>query len=342
MGRWGRPGRPGLNDKHLLLVPSTCPVEEISDLVNCRVPSGSLARDGEVRFGRSSRLSGPYELSMEQAVDAEVPMPWTLVYALEAPVEREDPPPAGLDDRDGFAHAFPDGMPWREEERALRLLVGIARRVHGAVRIRAGGLVHPDPDRAVDMVIHSPTWLDPRVVHGVVLQVLPDAVLAVDGADWDGPDEQSYSGARIAPDTGDDPLTADELSALHAVADDHDLAALSGPDTIDAYAVVAELGERDDEGRGADGAIEVLAHVTEQGEPAVANQEWAAHPFVTYEVRWACPQPEERERRSPAREYVASRERVRPALRAVARSVVEVSGGVLTDEDGFRLDRYAL
>lgn len=342
MGRWGRAAGSPLRDQHLLLVPSTCPVREVSDLVASRVPRGSLARDGEVRFGRHSRLSGPVELTMEQAVDAAVPMPWTVVYVLETPTEREDPPPPGLDDRDGFAHVFPDGLPWREEARALRLLVGVARRLHGAVRVVGGSLLHPDPERAVDIVIHSPTWLDPHVVHGLVLRTLPEAELAVDGADWVGPDEAAYSGARVADDTADDPLTGAELSALHEAADAADLAALSGEDTIDGYAIVAELGERGPDGQGVDGALEVLVHVTPDGEPAVADQEWGTHPFVSYEVRWACPHPEDRERRRPAPAYLAARERVRPVVLAVARTVVEASGGVVTDEDGFRLDRYAL
>ncbi len=342
MARWGRPAQPALRERHLLLVPSTCPVAEISELVSCRVPSGSLLRDGEVRFGRHSRLSGPFELTMEQAVDADVPMPWTLAYALEAPHEREDPPPPGLDDRDGLARAFPDGLPWREEERALRLLVGLARRVHGAVRVAGGGMLQPDPDRAVDILVHSPTWLDPELVHGIVLRVLPHAELAVDAADWAGPDEQAYSGARIAGDTGEDPLVAEELAALHVVADENDLQALADEDTIDAYAVVAELGERGADGHGVDGAVEVLVHVSDPGEPSVADQDWAAHPFVSYEVRWSCPEPEERERRRPSPSYVAARERVRPVVHAVAHALVEVSGGVVTDEDGFRLDRYTL
>lgn len=347
MARWGLGRERGdatgeLRAHHLLLVPSTVGAEEVGDLLASRVPSGSLAQDGEVRFGRHSRLHGPFQLSMEEAVDAQVPMPWTLAYALDAPVEREDPPPPGLDDRDGLGHAFPGGLPWREEGRALRLLIGMARRLHGAVRVQGGMLLHPDPERAIDIVVHSPNWLDPGVVHGIVLRVLPEAELAVDGADWDGPDEQAYSGERIAGDTGHDPLSTADLEALHTAADQRDMQVLGGEDTIDAYAVVGEVGRRGPDGRGLDGAVEVLVHVTEPGEPSVAGQEWAAYPFVSYEVRWSCPVPEERDRRNPDAAYLAARERVRPVVNEVARALVEAVGGVVTDEDGFRLDRYAL
>ena len=333
----------GLRSRHLLLLPTTATPADVADLVRSRVPDSALDTDGEARLGRYCRLYGPFQLTMETAVDAGVPMPWTLAYALDAPVERDLPPRPGEDDRDGFAWAFPDGLPWRDEGRALQLMVGLARRLHGAVRVVGGRLVQPDPDRAVDIVIHSPHWLDPTVVHGVVARVLPTAELAVDGRDWSGPDEATYSGATIAADTADDPLDAAELAALHALADERDMAALAAEDTIDAYAVVGELpAGRPDVVRHSDGAIEVLVHVNEGGEPSVAGHDWGAHPFVTYEVRWACPQPMERERRLPDSAYLAQRERVRPTLLAVARALIEATGGVVTDEDGFRLDRYHL
>jgi len=188
IGRWStsRPaadfpdgeGPAGLRSRHLLLLPTTVTPAEVGALIRSRVPDAALERDGEVRLGRHCRIHGPYELTMEDAVDAGVPMPWTLAYALDAPIEREDPPEPGHDDRDGFAHAFPDGLPWREEGRALHLLVGLARRLHGAVRVSGGALMHPDAERAVDVVIHSPTWLEPEVVHGIVARILPGAELA--------------------------------------------------------------------------------------------------------------------------------------------------------------------
>lgn len=332
-------GPAGLRHRHLLLLPSTVTPEDLGALIRSRLPHSDLAVTGEVTIGRRSRLAGPFELTMEDAVDAAVPMPWTLVYALQSPVERESPPPPGLDDRDGFAYAFPDGLPWREEGRALHLLVALARRLHGAVRVAQGPLVQPDPDRSVDLLIHSPIWLDPSVVHGLVLRVLPGARLAVDGHEWAGPDADVYSGARIAADTSRDPLSTAELTALHAAADEVDLAALRGEPTIDAFAVVADLAT----GHGVDdGEVDVLVHVTEPGEPSVADQPWGTGRFVTYEVRWACSQPEERERRHPSEDYLASRDRVRPVLLAVARVLVEATGGVVTDEDGLKIDRYSL
>lgn len=327
-----------LAERHLLLVPSTVRVDDVDALVRARVRGAELARDGEVQLGRHSRLVGPFQLSMEEAVDAAVPMPWTVVYVVESPVEREDPPMEGTDDRDGFAFAFPEGLPWRDEGRALHLLVSLARRLHGAVRTAGThALVTPDPDRAMDFFVHAPFWLDAQVLAGVVARELPTARLAVEGADWSGPPDEAYSGEAIAEETAEAPLSQDQLDALHAHADAADLDVMSGEDVIDAYAVVGEVGPG-----GADGAVEVVVHVAEEDEVAVADQEWAGRPFVTYEIRWVCPDPADRERRVPEPHHVASRERVRPVLRAVTHAVVEATSGVVCDEDGFLVDRYSL
>lgn len=357
VGQASRTTAADLRRYHLLLVPSTVSVTEVSRLVASRTRAGDgLDRNGEARFGRSSRLFGPIELSMEDAVDADVPLPWTMVYALDAPVEREDPPLPDLDDRDGFSAAFPEGMPWREEERGLRLIVGIARRLHGAVRVSgnaSGRLIHPDPDRAMDVSILSPTWLDPEVTLSLVRRTRPDAALAVDGADWHGPAQEVYSGEAIFADLDEDHLTQDELDALHHAADQVDIETLSAEDTVDAYAVVADLGVPLPRGRhsapapngvegGTDGALEVMVHVSEPGEPALIGLDWANHAFVSYQVRWAPPDLHDAERRHPSAEHLAARERVRPMLRGVAHSLVEALEGVVLDEDGFPLDRYSL
>jgi hypothetical protein len=327
-----------LSAMHLLLVPSTVHPDDVCDLVRARVPSSELDRTGQTALGRHSAISGPYELSMEDAVDAAVPMPWTVVYALSAPIEREDPPLPGADDRDGLADAFPDGMPWREEGRALQLLVALARRVGGAVRVAGRQtLIQPDLHRAVDVIIHSPYWLDPDVLLGVVQHALPTAQLEIEGTDWNGPSDAAYSGAAASPYVKDSPISPYDLSQLHHVADQNDMAVMAADHVIDAFAVAGDIGPY-----GEDGAIEVLVHVGREREPAVAGQSWADQPFVTYEVRWAPADWEERERRVPCAPFQASRQRVQPLVRAISRMIVEATGGVVTDEDGFWLDRYTL
>jgi hypothetical protein len=325
-----------LRSHHLLLVPSTVAVEEVSDLVSARVMYGDLARDGEVPLGRHSRLVGPFELNMEEAVDAGVPMPWTVVYALDAPVEREDPPLPGLDDRDGFAFAFPRGLPWREEGRGLHLVVALARRLHGAVRVAGSELIQPDPERAVDYTVRSPYWLDPDTLKAVVSRELPTAELALEGMEWSGPTPDLYSGLAYADDIAHDPLHAEDLAWLHQQADAYDMNALAGEDSVDAYAVAGPIGD------GRAGGIEVRVHVAPAPEPAVIRQEWADGPYVVYEVRWICPDQAQRERRVPHPEFAAMRRHAAEEVLAVTRSVVEAASGVVTDEDGFWVDRYFL
>ena len=287
-------------------------------------------------IGRHSRIAGPFQLSMEDAVDAAVPMPWTVCYYLEAPVEREDPPLPGADDRDGFASAFPDGLPWRDEGRALQLMVSLARRLQGAVRVAGSPqVILPDPERAVDHVVHSPVWLDPDVLVAVIGRELPNARLAVESRDWGGPSDASYSGALVGESLlADDPLTAEELHGLHAAADRVDLDVLAGDVVVDAFAVIGDQGH--------DGAVEVLVHLSDGDEPAVAAEPWADRDYVTYEIRWANPHPEDRERRHPPESFVAARRRMAPRVVAVTRAVVEATSGVVVDEDGFRVDRYEL
>lgn len=352
VGRWRRRGGAddasthdpevlaALRATHLLLVPSTASAEDVSDLVRARVPlAGNLATDGEVSLGRLSRLTGPYVLTMEDAVGAGVPMPWTVVYALETPIEREDPPLAGVDDRDGFAHSFPDGLPWREEGRTLGLLVAMARRLGGAVRV--GGrdtLIQPDPQRAVDHVVHSPFWLEPETMRGVVAREVPTARLAAAGEVWTGPTESAYTGALILADLAREPVGGGAV-ARHSVGAQVDMAGLGAPDIVDAYSVIAPLGPG-----GHHGAVEVLVHVADPDEPAAHHEEWGRRPFVSYEIRWLNAEADsfERERRHPDPRYLDLRGRVAPVVLAVTRSVVEATSGIVTDEDGFWLDRYRL
>jgi hypothetical protein len=204
-------------------------------------------------------------------------MPWTICYALQVPAEREDPPLPGADDRDGFASAFPDGLPWRDEGRALHLLAALARRLGGAVRT-AGTLqlIQPDPDRAVDYVVHAPYWLDPDVLLSVLLRDMPGAQLAVQGRPGTGPATRCTPArpTRRPPTTTPTRSRPSRSRRLHVAADEADLSRLGGTASLDGYAVTGPLG--------ADGMIEVSVHIGDADEPAVAGQPWADRPFVTY------------------------------------------------------------
>lgn len=320
---------------HLLLVPSTTRPDHVAKLLRARIPDGDLVADGEIALGRHSRLVGPYQLTMETAVDAGVPMPWTVVYALRSPVEREDPPPADADDAIGLSFAFPQGMPWREERRGLHLIIGLARRLGGAVRVVGGEMMTPDPLRSVDFLIHAPHWMEPAITRRLVARVLPGARMAATGSDWTPPQDLDTAALSLHFEAGVDPMSTAEFRAISQAAQAYDVAALAAPPANDGYAIVADLDH------GMDGEIEVLVRFAAGPVPAVAAEPWADR-VVTYEVRWSYPDPQEHERNDPSPAFVESRGRVQPVVCAVARTLVEATSGVVTDEDGFLVDRYSL
>jgi hypothetical protein len=100
------------------------------------------------------------------------------------------------------------------------------------------------------------------------------------------------------------------------------MAALAGPDVIDAFAISGDLGW--------DGTIEVLVHLPEGEEPSISDEPWAAEDFITYEVRWDCP--------GPGRTGAALPQR---GVRGLARTgeTVDSRGHARTGRGGRRRDR---
>ena len=198
------------------------------------------------------------------------------------------------------------------------------------IRIVGGELITPDPERSVDFLVQAPHWLEPLVTRRLVARVLPGARLATGSADW-VPPETLDTAALNMPDA----MTTAEFHALSAAASSFDAIAMSSPIGVDGYAIVADLDH------GMDGEVEVLVRFAATTVPSVADQPWAEH-CVTYEVRWSYPDPQEHERRLPSDEFLQARRRAAPILATVARSLVEATSGVVTDEDGFWVDRYSL
>src|SRR5699024_2772071 len=72
------------------------------------------------------------------------------------------------------------GMPEREEERMLSLMLSIASRLHTGVRLAdepdmSTRVIVPDPDAKVDLYIYSPYWLEPNVALDFVRRHAPHA-----------------------------------------------------------------------------------------------------------------------------------------------------------------------
>ena len=327
------PSGAGLADVHLLLLPADADSADVEALVLTRAPDAHDGAPG-LRLGRHARLSGPIALDDATAAVAQVPPGWEFVYALAAPREREDPPPVGVTDRDGYYRAFPAGLPTRGERRGLDLLLAVARRLGGALRVAGSGVVlEPDPAAVVDLVVHSPYWLEPDTTLAVALAVDPAARLAIEGIDWSGPPSGLVDSPR---DRAAADLRPDLRVALHASADRVDAETMATETVLDAYAIAIDLGPG-----GRDGLVEVRVGVGEPPVPALSGLGWAGD-AIRYEVRWSCPDPAQGEHDRPGPEHVASREVAYRLVARLAGTLVEAADGVAVDGDGFIVDRYDL
>ncbi len=140
------------------MVPTTTDPVDVDALVRAWFPYTSLATDGHADLPGVGVLTGPVELSMEDAVGADVPTPWTVAYDLHVSATRERSKPARRPD--GLHRAFPHGLPTGAELQALDFLLALARRLGGGVRAAGGAeLLLPDPAGAVDFRVISPRWL---------------------------------------------------------------------------------------------------------------------------------------------------------------------------------------
>ncbi len=325
-----QPEPAGVGDRHLLVLPAGTDPQQVAARLRDRVPEADLAGHGRAAVGRGSAVIGP--LGRADAARArQAGHRRAVVYALVAPVQREDPPAPGAADPDGLHRAFPEGLPWQEEGHVLDLGLALARRFGGSVLTASGYRLTPEPDTLVDLTVYSPYALDVDRLLEVVRRVLPTAWAATAGQDWAGPDAPTDDAPTDDAPTDDAPTddapTDDALAALHERADRADRAALQAPDELDAYAVAGELGPC-----GSDGLVEVVAQVPDTEVPALAGQDWAARPFLGYQLRWS-PAGEQ----GPTQAGSAARARGAKVLLALARTLVEVLGvAEVVDADGLR------
>jgi len=336
---------PSTGGQHVLVLPEGVDVEEIEALAVSRFPAAVWdTADAEerasargrsergyapvqvLRLSRHARLIGPYALELADATSLGVNVSASIAYLVETPPDRgERPYPGG--DREGINRAFPDGLPVRDEERVVRWLVAVARRVGGSVRVAPSGVVlAPDVHAEIDLTVYSDVWLEPQAALEVMRRVAPGAQLAMDPVPWAGP--PPGIGESGAPGTTG--LSAALRKHLHAEADAFDVAALSAPDELNGYGVQKELG--------VDGAI-LLEVAGEDALPIVLQAlPWAQAGAVTYRVRWEPPEFEELERERPSFAHRVARDRVENLVGALAREVHRAVGGEVLDSAEFLVD----
>lgn len=309
------------------VLPSTAPLPVVD---GARAARPAPVTVGELRLSRHSVLRGPYALDRGAVTALSLPTAARLAYVLESPVERGAPPWPGTGDRDGLGRAFPDGLPIRDEERSVRWVVDVARRLAGAVRIAradgTGAVLVPDPAAAVDLTVWTDIWLEPEAALTVVRRAAPSATLNLPTGRWAGPPR--HVGARPAP--GVEGMSDERRRELHAAADAHDLAALTDPAPLEAYGTLADLG--------VDGIVAVEIGGETDLPPVMSEVAWAAQGAVAYRVRWEPADLTELHAERPGPEHRVARTRATRMVVELTRALHGTVGGEITDEMGFVVD----
>lgn len=332
-----------LQSAHLVLVPVTTDPELVDRMVRYRSEHARLLETGSGWLARSSTISGPYPLAPRDAAALNVPAHWQLAYAVHTPVERDAHAFDDIGDpqlRAWWMRVFPTGKPFREEGEAVDLALALARHLNGAFR-PAGGTqtVVPDPHRGVDLTIWSTVPLGPQPMLMVLQPALPGARLqGAEPADWRlrpaSTDTEPWTVDPHEPATIDvaEALDDERRALIEHVSQQHDRYAVAHDEGLDGYAITGND----------DVLLEAMA---EDAVPTWVEQRLGAEPtdmVVTFSVRW-----------TPANRTLSEAEELSPILRRerdhaqqrvrrVAQAVVEAVSGVITDSDGFEVDRYTL
>jgi hypothetical protein len=286
---------------------------------------------GEISFSRYSSLFGPYAVGAALGASLGLPRGLHQAWIANTLTERGDPPRPGTLDPTGVSRAFPTGLPVREEGRVVDFLVATARRLGGVVRFHGSGLmVAPVPDGALDLRVYSPLWLEPEAALGIARLVVPRFELAID---WHAFVPQPL---RPAADTlgggldlglDSDSVQRADILARAAV---RDTEALSGEQTLDRYALTADLGPA--------GTLVIEISGTEEPPGALRAVPWAEDGAVEYCVRWISVDPNNLLMEFPPAGHCQTRAQMANLLAGLARVVHHTVGGEVLDADGFPID----
>lgn len=295
---------------HLLLLDDAVEISDVLALVHNKLPDlhPQLDEHGQMRLSRHSRLSSGTVLEPADAAALEVPDWAHHAIVVDCPRDRQpSPPPDWFADADGLHAAFPEGMPDREEERVLSLLLAIASRLHTGVRLAdEPGLptrvIIPDPEAKVDLYLYSPYWLEPQVTLEFVRRHAPHAFQQ----SLPTPDEDVLAQANI-----DDPLFDP-----------------SAPVILDGYALLVPLGDIDE----AAGGLEIRVMEAEWVPPIIAAHTDA--PQIEYHVHWMDTESR-RYQPNPRRRFRRMRAEVARLTDAIGAELLVGCDGVGVDENGF-------
>lgn len=150
---------------HRLQLPRDTDPQDVLAMVRNVRPSAQLGPDGTIGCGDDTHLIPDHS--------ARGAGRWTL----DVPREREDTMPEDLADSHGYGRAFPDGVPFGEERRALDLAWSLGRRLHGAVVTDDGHRLEPHPFHVRDLTVVSPHALAPESCAQLLAPLEPEAEL---------------------------------------------------------------------------------------------------------------------------------------------------------------------
>lgn len=197
-----------LRTSHLLLVDDTVLDSDVDVLLSNVLPRVT-SEGGTRKLSRYSTLTGPLEITQDAAEQAQIPSAFVAAYALSTPREREpEAPPEWFVHGEGIEKLFPSGLPMREEERGVDLLIALARRLHTAVRIADDGspggherIIVPDPDAFPEITVYSQYWITSDLLLPHIAKAVPDARVVDTSADVS--EDQELDGYSLDIDLGE-------------------------------------------------------------------------------------------------------------------------------------------
>ncbi|GAA1483728.1 hypothetical protein [Brachybacterium fresconis] len=150
---------------HRLQLPRDTDPQDVLAMVRNVRPQAQLGPDGVIDCGDDTRLVPDHSPRGAGR--------WTV----DAPREREDPMPEGMTDSHGYGRAFPEGVPFGAERRALDLVWSLGRRLYGAVVTDDGHRLEPHPFHVRDLTVVSPHALAPESFAQLLAPLEPEAEL---------------------------------------------------------------------------------------------------------------------------------------------------------------------
>ncbi|WP_193106507.1 hypothetical protein [Brachybacterium sp. FME24] len=155
----------GARTGHRLQLPRDTAAQDVLAMVRNVRPLAVLGEDGAIGTGEDTRLLPDHSPRGAGR--------WTM----DTPRVREDPAPEGMGDSHGYARAFPAGLPFGVERRALDLLWSLGRRLYGAVVTDDGNRLEPHPFHVRDLTVVSPHALAPESLAQLLAPLEPEAEL---------------------------------------------------------------------------------------------------------------------------------------------------------------------